>query len=76
MFAYGVQYASCSQLFLGMYCRNEKKLFISYALPGVKYLCTAIKSYRMEHAKISNISVITIAAVKYLKMSQGWRRSR
>ena len=32
MFAYGVQYVSCSQLFLGMYCRNEKKLFISYAL--------------------------------------------
>ena len=32
MFVYGVQYVSCSQLFLGMYCTNEKKLFISYAL--------------------------------------------
>ena len=29
---FALQYVSCSQLFLGMYCRNEKKLFISYAL--------------------------------------------
>ena len=29
---FALQYVSCWQLFLGMYCRNEKKLFISYAL--------------------------------------------
>lgn len=65
-----VQQVSCSQVFLGMYCKSEK-LFISYALLEIKYLCTAIKFYQMEYARIPNIRGITTAAVKYLNVSCG-----
>lgn len=66
-----VQHGWCSQLFVveGGTIGIGEKLFISEALLEIKYLGTAIKFSPLEYTRIPNLRGITMAAIKYLKMS-------